>query len=812
MQLLRYACRALARSRGFAAVAAFTLALGIGSNVAIFSLVRAVLLPELPYREPSRLAQIHYHDLKSTEVSSWVVYRDTADYRSQNRSFEGIAMYRLAMLATAEGARPESLYGVASTPNLLPLLGVPPAMGRFFEAGEGLPGDDHEIVLSDDFWRRSFGADPAIVGKTIRLLGYGSNDWRVVGVMPRGFNFPLTIPTSISPPTRQMQFWIALLANPARAARDGVTAITIGRLRPGVTTEQAHADISGIAARLAGEFPLTNGGRGVKVTSLYDAVLGKSQGAMWTVLLATGLVVLIACANIANLLLARSASRGRETAVRVALGAGAGQLALQSFAEALVLAGAGAVIGVALAWASRGLLIGLAPEDLPGLANARIDPVVLAFAALVSLAAAAILGVAPAWRAARTDPARALAGARGSVGPARGRGRDVLVVAEVALAVLLTISAGLLIKSFSRLLAVDPGYKPDRVLTAILVLPQARYLDAGARIEFWRKLIDEVRTMPGVESAGAVAGMPLSGGVPEVSVTIEGKALPAGTAKPQAEVLPASVDFLSTMGIPLVRGRLWNASEAAGARRVAVVSQVAAERFWPGEDPIGKRVTYDGAPTGAWHEVIGVTKSTRDYALDAPARPAFYLPMEQCLRFTPFYLTARTAASPDAFAEPLRRAVERVDKDQSVYVLMAMQDLLDNSVAQRRFGVVTLGVFGVMALILAAAGIYGVVSYSVARRTQEIGVRMAMGAHTADIARMVVGQGLKLTALGVGIGVVGALIVTRWLAGMLYGVTATDPVIFAAVPLMLGAVELLACWIPARRAMRVDPMTALRSE
>jgi putative ABC transport system permease protein len=812
MQALRYACRALARSPGFSAVAALTLALGIGSNVAIFSLVRAVLLPELPYREPSRLAQIHEVARKSGEVSPWVTYRDTGDFRAQSRTFESLAMYRLAMLATADGVRPESLYGVIATPNLLPMLGVAPAMGRFFDAGEGRPGDDHTIVLSDDFWRRSCGADPQIVGKKIRLLGFGGNDWQVVGVMPRGFNFPLTIPTAINPPTRQMQYWIPMTVDPMRLSRDGASVLTLGRLRPGATVEQADADIGGIAGRLAAEFPQTNGGRGAKVTSLSDAVLGNSRRAMWTVLLATALVVLIACANIANLLLARSAARWREMAVRVALGAGARRLAGQAFAEAVVLAGAGAVLGVALAWASRGALIALAPVDLPGLANARIDPLVLGFAALVSLAAAAIFGLAPAWRAARTDPARALAGARGSVGPAKGRGRDLLVVAEVALSVLLTISAGLLIKSFSRLLAVDPGYKPDRVMTAILVLPQARYVDAGARVEFWRKLVEEVRRMPGVEAAGAVAGMPLSGGVPEVSVRIEGVTLGPGVAKPLAEVLPATTEFLATMGIPVVRGRTWTASEAVGARRVAVVSETAAERFWPGQDPIGKRIGTEWEQGAPWYEVVGVSKSTRDYALDLPARPAMYVPMEQMRRFTPQFLTVRTAAAPKTFAAPLRQAVERVDKDQSIYVLMGMQELLDNSVAQRRFGVVTLGVFGAMALILAAAGIYGVVSYSVTRRTQEIGVRMAMGAHTSDIARMVVGHGLKLTAVGVGVGLAGALAATRLLAGLLYGVKATDPAIFAAVPLLLGAVEALACWLPARRAMRVDPMTALRSE
>jgi putative ABC transport system permease protein len=809
MQEFRYALRVLARSRGFTAVAVLTLALGIGSNIAIFSLVRAVLLPDLPFRDPDRLAQIQDHNIKTGEVSPWVVYRDSADFREHNRTLEGIAMYRLAMLATAEGARPESIYGVTATPNLLPLLGVAPAIGRFYEGGEGAPGYDHEIVLSDDFWRRTYGADPAIVGKTIRLLGFGSTDWTVVGVMPRGFNFPLTIPTSITPPTRQMQFWITLNADPRRTLRDGMSAITVARLRPGATVYQAQADIGGIAVRLAQEFPRSNGGRGALVVSLSDAVLGKSRRAMWTVLIATGLVVLIACANIANLLLARAAARTRDTAVRVALGAGAGRLILQSFVEALILAAMGAALGVALAWISRGALIALAPPDLPGLANARIDPLVLAFAAIVSLLAAAVFGLAPAWRAARTDPQRALAGARGSVGPAHGRGRDMLVIAEVALSVLLTISAGLLMKSFARLLSVDPGYRPERVLTAILVLPQARYADAVARIEFWKKLVDEVGRMPGVEAAGAVAGIPLSGGVPEVAVQIEG-VTPAAGAQPVAEILPASTGYLATMGIPLVRGRHWTDAEAKGERRVAVVNEAAAARFWPGQDPIGKRLTY-GTP-GNWFEVLGVAKSTRDYALDAPAHPALFLPMEQSRRFTPFYLAVRTTASPASFSEPLRRAVERVDKDQSVYVVMSMQELLDNSVAQRRFGVVTLGVFGAMALILAAAGIYGVVSYSVARRTQEIGVRMAMGASTGEIARMVLGHGLKLTAGGIVIGLGGAFGTTRALSGLLYGVTPTDPAIFSGIPIALCAVELLACWIPARRAMSVDPVTSLRSE
>ena len=807
MQLLWHACRTLWRSPGFSAIAALTLALGIGSNVAIFSLVRAVLLPELPYREPARLVQIFEHNVKNGEVSPWVAYRDTADFRAQSRALESLAMYRLAMLATAGGVRPESLFGVIGTRSLLPMLGVAPAMGRFLE-----DGDDHEIVLSDDFWRRACGADPRILGKTIRLLGYGSNDWRVVGVMPKGFNFPLMVPTSVNLPSRQMQFWIAWPLDPLRASRDGLEALTLGRLRPGIGIEQADADISAIASRLSAEFPLTNAARGTKVTSLSDAVLGKSRRAMWTVLLATGLVVLIACANIANLLLARSAGRTRETAVRVALGAGAGALVRQAFAEALVLAAVGAALGVVLAWASTGALIALAPAGLPGLENARIDRLVLAFAAAVSLMAAGVFGFAPAWRAARTDPARALAGARGSVGPARGRGRDALIVAEVALSVLLTIAAGLLLKSFSRLLSVDPGYQPDRVLTAILILPQERYADSAARVDFWSKLIAEVKAMPGVEAAGAVAGMPLSGGVPEVSVRIEGMSLPPGAAKPLAEVLPSSVDFLSTMGIPLLRGRSWTAPEAAAGHRVAVVSQTAAERFWPGKEPIGKRISSDWEPGSPWYEVIGVTKATRDYGLDLPSRPAVYVPMEQMRRFSPQYLAVRTAATPQAFAEPLRRAVDRVDKDQSIYVLMAMQELLDNSVAPRRFGVVTLGVFGAMALILAAAGIYGVASYSVARRTQEIGVRMAMGAHASDIARMVIGQGLKLTAIGVTLGLAGALVATRLLSGLLYEVTATDPVIFAAAPLVLAAVELLACWLPARRAMRVDPMSALRSE
>lgn len=808
---VRYGLRMLRRSPGFSAVAVLTLALGIGSNVAIFSIVRAVLQPPLPFANPGRLVQIEVRNTKTGAVEPFAFVRDWADWRDQNRSLQNIGLYRFSLLTASESDQPEALYGVAASASLLPTLGVAPLLGRYFSPEQDVPGNDHFVMLSYDLWQRRYGGDLAIVGKSIRLVGRGATLWQVVGVMPRNFNFPLAIPTSVNPPRRQMAYWIAAGVDARAQKRDGQGCGAIARLRPGVTLQQARADLDGIAARLAAEFPQTNGDRGVSVTSLPEALQGKARPILLMVLLATGLVVLIACANVASMLLARSAARARETAIRLALGAGRGRLVRQWTTETLLLALMGGALGLELANVSRAFLVSLAPPDLPGIEHVRIDFAVLAFTVGVSLLAGLIFGVAPGWHASRTDPQPALRGGRGSVGPERRWSRDLLVTGEVALAVLLTVAAGLMIKSFAKLMAVDQGYRADRVLTAIIVLMDGSYPDRAGKVDFYRRLLDELRRIPGVESAGAVTGVPLSGNIPGSSVHIEG-APETGAAQTWSSILPASTDYFATLGIPVLRGRSWTRQEAEGTRLLAVVNNLAAERFWPGQDPLGKRVRIDAQTGSPWLEVIGVVEATRDGSLDTPAGPTVYQPMEQGGPFTPQFLAVRTSADAAAFAGPLRAAVARVDPRQPVFLVTSMQALQNNSASERRFSVVTLGAFGALALLLAAVGIYGVVSYSVARRTQEIGVRMALGARTGDVARMVLGQGLRTTVAGVAIGVAGAFALTRGMATLLYGVKATDASIFVGVPALLAAVELLACYLPARRAARVDPVEALRSE
>ena len=548
----------LARSPGFSAVAVLTLALGIGSNAAIFSIVRAVLLRDLPYADPRGLTVIDTRNTKTGTVEPIAYLRDWADWRDGNRTLQSLAFYRFALMSASDRDRPEALYGVATSAGLLPMLGVAPLFGRYFTPEEDMPGNEHAVLLSYDLWRQRYGADRAIVGKTIELVGRGETQWRVVGVMPQGFNFPLTIPTAVNPPTRQMAFWIPAGLDALAQKRTGMTCFAIARLRPADTLLQARADLDGIAARLAGEFPRTNADRGVQITSLAEDLQGSARPTLSIILLATGMVVLIACANVASMLLARSTARARETAVRLALGASRMRLVRQWTTETLLLALLGGALGLELANLSRAFLVSLAPPDLPGIDHVRIDFAVLAFTASVSLVAGLIFGVAPGWHASRTDPQAALRGGRGSVGPVRGRGRDLLVVAEVALAVLLTVSAGLMLKSFAKLMAVGQGYRPDRVLTAIIVQPVGNPTRAG-RVDFYRRLLDDLGHMPGVESAGAVTGVPLSGNIPSLPLHAEG----VDEAKAQQSgILPASTDYFAALSIPVLRGRTWTRSEA----------------------------------------------------------------------------------------------------------------------------------------------------------------------------------------------------------------------------------------------------------
>jgi putative ABC transport system permease protein len=512
-QDVRYGLRMLRKSPGFTAVAVVTLALGIGANTAIFSVVRAVLLPPLPFANPGRLVQIQLRDRKTGEPANWVSIRDVADWRAQNRSFESIGVHRFALQSLTAAGQPDALYGASLSANMLPMLGVPPLMGRYFSPAEDQPGHNQVVILSYDLWQRRFAADRAIVGRTIRLTGVQTQNYIVVGVMPRGFNFPLNVPSSVSLPTHQMAFWIPMGVDPLRESRDGKRCLVVARLKPGVSLDQARADLDAIAARIERESPQTNTGVGVRVVPFAHYVLGRARAAMLIMLGAVGLLILLACANIANLLLARATSRRRETGIRLALGADRPRLLRQWITESLLLAAGGGGAGLLIAAASLGFLVHLAPQDIPRLGQTRLDSAVLAFAVGLSLLAGLLFGALPAWLAAGTDPQAALAdgGARSTTAPGRSRARDLLIVGEAALSVLLTVGAGLLVKSLVRLLDVDPGFRPDRLVTAIVVLPPSRYPDLPSNVAFYRKLLDGLRSSPGVESVGAANGVPLSG-------------------------------------------------------------------------------------------------------------------------------------------------------------------------------------------------------------------------------------------------------------------------------------------------------------
>ncbi len=808
---LRYAFRSMRKNAGFTAIAVAALAIGIGANTAIFSLARTVVIAPLPFANPDRLVQFNGIARKTGEVESWVSYRDVFDWRQRSRTFQSIGAYRFALLNLPGGNEPVALYGCRISYNLFPTLGVQPMLGRNFLAREDQPGRAQEVILSHDLWMNRFAADPQILGKTIRLIGRReSEQYVVIGVMPAGFNFPLNIPTSVSPPTRQMAFWIPIGVHPDRPNRGDISVIAIGGLRPGIAIRQARADMSSIASQLEREYPDTNLGRLVQLVPLKDRILGRTKPALLLLLFAISAVVLITCVNIANLLLSRALSRNRETGIRLALGASRGRLLQQWITESLVLSITGGCAGLLIARAGLKLLLRLAPQDMPRLAQTHIDLGVLLFNAGVSVAAGLLFGNLPAWTAAKTDVAKALSdsGTRTTADPTRVKIRDLLVVSEVALAVVLAIGAGLLVKSFARLTSVNPGFSRNDVLTSIIVLPSTRYRDNKSWVEFYRKLLDQLKTTPGVISAGATNGVPLSGNIVGDYVQIDGRPFTErGENRPSAEIFSASPDYLSTMGIRLLRGRYLTEHDSANGDPVAVIDSSAAAKFWPNDDALGKRIGFDSIQ----RKVVGIVENTRDQSVDEPPLPAMYIPMGQGGP-SPQFLAVRTEGSPSKMAVTIRRAVAAIDKDQPVFVVTSMQDLYNNSIADRRFTTFIVTLLGLLATGLAALGVYGVISYSAAQRTREIGIRAALGAKRIQIVKLVLSRGIALTALGIAIGVTAGLLLTRFLASLLYEVTPSDPWTILSVALLLAAISLAAGYLPTYRAIKVDPMTALRHE
>ena len=808
-QDLRNGMRLLIKHKSFTAVAILTLALGIGANTAIFSVVRSVLLRPLPYAEADQLVQFRYHFSDIDQEQTWVAFHDAVDWQAQSQSFESIGVYGYAVLNFSENSLPEAIYGLRVSADLLPALGVPPALGRYFSPDEDQPGHNHVIILSDEVWRRRFGANTDIVGKTIRA---NQEDYIVVGVMPPGFNFPLNMPTTAKLPSQQMGYWhpLGLDVNKLSRADAGVNAIA--RLKAGVSLEQARSEMNLVAARLARDYPETNAGREVRLVSLKDQVVGGVRLTLLVLFGAVGLVVLIASANIANLLLARADSRRREMAIRQALGASRRRLMRQALTESLLLALVGGGAGIVLAQWTLPLLLRLSPQAIPRLIEARVDGGVFGLTFAVSIAAGLLFGLLPAWRSTKGNLNEDLKQASTTSSEKRGSAGPSLIVVEVAFTLVLTLGASLLLNSFVRLSNVELGFRADKVLAAVVLPPRSRYPNAKAKIEFYRGVIERVKALPGVESAAASDTLPYSGQSGGGQVRIEGRPPVANFDQGlQSEWSNITTDFLQTMGIPLLRGRLFDEHDTAEAPPVIVVSETAAEQFWPGEDPLGQRLSFGADGKEPLRQVVGIVRSTRNAGLDHPPSPHVYAPVDQNLSPANFLLVRSAAPSPN-LAEMVRQSVAAVDQEQPVFLAAPLESWVADSVARQRFGLMLLGLFGALALALASVGIYGVVSYSVSQRTREIAIRIALGAQSRDVLPLIIRQGMMPALLGEVIGLLGALALTRLLRNLLFGVSATDPLTFAGVPLLLMCVALLACYFPARRATKVDPLTSLHHE
>jgi putative ABC transport system permease protein len=800
---IRYGLRMIVKSPGFTIVAVLALALGIGANTAIFSVVNSVLLRALPFEQQEQLVQVWGTHVKRGTAKNPASYPDFADFRDQNQVFAHMAAYTQSVAILTGVDAPEQLSGVTASGDLFAVLGARPLSGRAFTREDEQPNSPRVAVISYGLWQRRFAANPQLVGRQITLDGVSRT---VVGIMPQDFAFPLE--------AQKTEYWITLDPTTETNKERGAHYLgVIARLKPGVSLTQAQAEMSTIAGRLEQQYPERNVGRGVMLISMYEQVVGDIRPALLILLGAVGFVLLIACANVANLLLARAASRQKEIAIRSALGANRARIMRQLLTESVLLSVIGGLLGLLLALWGLDLLVTLMPADLPRVKEISLDGRVLSFTLVVSAMTGLIFGLAPALQASRQDLNESLKeGSRGSSeGIGRNRIRSLLVVSQVALSLVLLIGAGLLIRSFKQLHDVHPGFDPQRVLTANVALPDAKYHEDARMAAFFDQALQNASSVPGLEAVGAVSPLPLSGEMAQNLLTVEGRPPVSPGERNITNSRTISADYFRVMGIPLIKGRVFNERDGKDAPRVVVINETLARKYFPGEEPLGKRINVTIASDNV-AEIVGVVGDVKHMSLDKESGPEAYFSYKQ-IPFPYMTLVARSKSdTPSSLAAGLRQAVERVDSDQPLSDVRTMEQLLADSLARRRFNMLLLGLFSAVALLLAAVGIFGVMNYSVAQRTHEIGIRMALGAQTGDVLKMVVSQGMILTFIGVVLGLGAAFLVTRFMSGLLYGVTATDPLTFAAVALVLSLVALLAIIIPARRATKVDPMIALRYE
>ncbi|HJQ70015.1 MAG TPA: ABC transporter permease [Blastocatellia bacterium] len=799
-QDLRYGARMFLKQPGFTLIAVLTLALGIGANTAIFSVVNAVLLRPLPFAEPESLVWLW--DTLPQLPTAPTSLPEFLDWKAQNQSFEHLAAFQggKTFLDTGDGTE-EARVGLV-TPETFALFRVSPILGRTFTDEETLPGRFRVAVLGQAMWQSRFGSDPNALGRTIDLNGA---PYTIIGVMPEGFSFP-----------DQAELWRPLVIDPKNLDRGPHYLRVVGRLKPAVTLEQAQAEMSALAAQLSKQHPEKNSGHGIKLVPLRDIVVGDIGPALFILLGAVGFVLLIACANVANLLLSRVGVRQKEIAVRTALGASRLRIVRQLFTESMMLSVGGGVAGLLIAVWGVNWLVAMAPDTIPRVHEIAVDPRVISFTLLISVATSLLFGLAPALQASRPDLAGALKeGGRSSAGVSRNWLRNVLMIIEVALSLVLLIGAGLMIRSFAKLSQVDPGFNPDRVLTIGVSLLRNKYPEEERVASFYSQLLERAAATPGVVSAGAISDLPLLGSNTNDNFTIEGRPPVAKQEEPITEYHVATPRFFEAMGIPLLAGRDFAETDTKQAPNVVVINEAFANRHFAGESPLGHRISLQGQERDPLL-IVGVVGDVRQLGLDQQPVPEAYVPFLQDPLSKSYQrsltIVARTESDPAAAAGSLRAELTSLDKSLPVYDLKPMTEYMRDSLARRRFNLILLTAFSVVALVLAAVGIYGVISYGVTQRTHEIGIRMALGAEKGDVLRLVVGQGMIMALGGVAIGLVASFVLTRLMETLLFGVSVTDPLTFTVIALLLMCVALLACFVPARRATKVDPLVALRYE
>jgi predicted permease len=797
LQDLRYGFRMLLKRPVFTLVVVLTLALGIGANTAIFSVVNSVLLRPLPYKDPAQIVTVLHEGWKPVAPANFF------DWRAQSHSFDSMAAAQVWNPNLTGGDRPETLHALQLTADMFRLLGVNPLLGRTFNAGEDQSGNDHVAVLSQRLWQRRFGSDEKIIGQQIALDG---ESYTVIGVMPPDFQFAPFWAT-------QAEMWSPLNLTSRINDRQGQSLRVFARLKPSVTREQAQAEMQAINQRLAQQYPDANKGLTVSVDSLHERVVGETRPALLMLLATVGFVLLIACANVANLMMARAAAKRKEIAVRTALGASRIRIIRQLLTESVMLALAGGALGLLLAMWGIAALIHLSPTNLPRVQTISLDSHVLYFTLALSLLTGLLFGLVPALQTTKLDLNESLKeGGRSSTeGGKQHRVRRLLVVSEMALALVLLIAGGLMMKSFLRLQAIDPGFDARNVLTMEVSLAGSQYSTDPQHVAFFNELLERVKALPGIRSASAINHLPLGGDIWGLGFTIEGRPAPPPGEGHSAVYRIVRPGYFQTMGATLVKGRDFTEQDNETSTRVAIINETFARRHFPDEDPIGKRIKISDGDKNP-REIVGIVKDLKQSEWTAAPKPEMYLSHSQAAAPQYMTLVVRSDSDPLKLAASVENEVWAIDKNLPVSEIRSMEDVIADSVGQQRFNMLLLGIFASVALLLSVVGIYGVMSYMVTQRTHEIGIRLALGAQVSDVFKLVVGQGMTLVLIGIALGLIGAFAVTRVLSSLLYGVSTTDPLTFIGVSLLLSAIAFIACLIPARKATKVDPMVALRYE